>query len=71
MIDAFQAGKIDVLLCHSVAAGEGLTLTRSKRVIIIEPSWTPKDNDQPIARCWRKGQMHEMQSDVFDAGSVA
>ena len=55
-IDAFQAGFIDVLLCQLDAASEGITLTRSSRVIICEAAWTPAKNDQGIARSLRRGQ---------------
>jgi SWI/SNF-related matrix-associated actin-dependent regulator 1 of chromatin subfamily A len=45
-----------VLVCQMAAASEGLTLTKANRVLIAEPSWTPHNNEQAIARAWRKGQ---------------
>jgi SNF2 family DNA or RNA helicase len=46
-----------VLVCQTQAAGEGLDkLKRANRVYLAEPSWTPKDNDQAIARAARRGQ---------------
>ncbi len=45
-----------VIVANIQAAGEGLTLTAASRVLIAEPSWTPKDNAQVIARAWRRGQ---------------
>ncbi len=61
-IDDFQAGKIRVLICQTQSASEGITLTNASRVIIAEPSWTPKDNEQMIARCWRRGQAHQVRA---------
>lgn len=56
IIDAFQHGEIRLLVCQLTSASEGITLTASSRVVMSEPSWTPKENEQAIARCWRKGQ---------------
>lgn len=61
-IDAFQAGAARVLICQTQSASEGLTLTAASRVIIAEPSWTPKDNEQMIARCWRRGQLLQVRA---------
>lgn len=51
-----QDGGSRVLVCQMAAASEGLTLTKANRVLIAEPSWTPHNNEQAIARAWRKGQ---------------
>lgn len=57
-IDAFQRpdNTPRVIVAQIHAAGEGINLTRASRVIIAEPSWVPKDNDQALARAWRRGQ---------------
>lgn len=57
IIDAFQnSSEPRVIIGQSRALGEGETLHAASRVILAEPAWTPKDNDQPIARAWRRGQ---------------
>lgn len=57
IVDAFQGdGGPRVIIGQTRAASEGLTLTRARRVIIAEPSWTPHENDQAICRAWRRGQ---------------
>ena len=40
-VDAFQDGKLDVLLCSTVAAKEGITLTAADTVLFVEREWTP------------------------------
>lgn len=39
---------------------EGLTLTAATRVIVIEPEWNPKTDDQASARAYRFGQKEEV-----------
>jgi SNF2 family DNA or RNA helicase len=56
IVDAFQAGQIDALVCNIQAGGEGLTMTRAKRLFMLESGFTPKDNSQPIKRIHRIGQ---------------
>lgn len=51
-----EDGGSRVIVCQMQAASEGLTLTKANRVLIAEPSWTPHNNEQAIARAWRKGQ---------------
>lgn len=45
-----------VAICQMKAAGAGLTLTAANHLWIVEPSWTPADNDQAIKRILRIGQ---------------
>lgn len=64
-IDAFQAGTLRVLIIQLQSGGEGLTLTKASRVIVAEPAWTPKDNEQAIARCWRRGQTVDVRASLI------
>ena len=56
IVDKFQQGKIQVLICSINAAGVGLTLTKSNHVILAENSWVPGLNQQAIDRVHRIGQ---------------
>lgn len=44
--DAFQAGKVDILLCNIISAGTGWTLDRADTVIFMDNAWNPSDNEQ-------------------------
>jgi SNF2 family DNA or RNA helicase len=46
-----------VFLCQITAGGVGITLTKAKDVVLVEPSWVPGDNVQAIARVRRIGQV--------------
>jgi SNF2 family DNA or RNA helicase len=46
LVDKFQSGKVDVLLCNIQAAGVGLTLDRSDTVIFLDKAFNPADNEQ-------------------------
>lgn len=72
LVDAFQNdGKPGVLIGQTTALGEGEQITAADRVILAEPSWTPKDNDQPIARAWRRGQTKPVRASFATlAGSL-
>lgn len=43
---AFQAGKIDVLLCNIISAGTGFTLDKGEVIIFTDKAWNPSDNEQ-------------------------
>lgn len=45
-----------VFIGQILAAGEGITLTTANQMIIVEPSWVPKDNLQAMLRIMRIGQ---------------
>lgn len=54
--EAFQAGRLDVLVGTLEVLAEGLTLTRADMVIFLEQSWKPSRNEQAKKRIHRIGQ---------------
>ena len=71
IVDKFQQGKIQVLICSINAAGVGLTLTKSNHVILAENSWVPGLNQQAIDRVHRIGQTKTVFIDrVFVKDSI-
>ena len=55
-VQAFQAGKIQVILAGIKAGGVGLDLYSANKLAFIEWSSKPSDNNQAIARIRRIGQ---------------
>lgn len=55
-VDKFQQEDRCRLFIGNSAAQEGITLTAAHDVVLIEPSWTPGDNDQRVDRLHRIGQ---------------
>lgn len=45
------------------AAGAGITLTASNRLLNVEPAWSPADNEQVVMRVHRIGQMRDTTAD--------
>ena len=45
-----------MLICNTVAAKEGITLTRADTVLFLEREWTPTDEEQAEDRVYRIGQ---------------
>lgn len=56
IVDDFQAGKVPVLVASIVAAGVGITLTRSCDAIFVETDWTVANVTQAEDRQCRIGQ---------------
>jgi SWI/SNF-related matrix-associated actin-dependent regulator 1 of chromatin subfamily A len=56
-VRAFQAGEgPQLLVCSTLVAGHGITLTRASNVAFLELEWTPARHDQAEDRCHRIGQ---------------
>ncbi len=54
-----------ILLCSISAASLGITLTRSARCLIVEPSFSPIENSQAAARLHRLGQRRSVLVSVL------
>ena len=65
IVDSFQRGQIDILLCSTMAVKEGLTLTRADTVLFIEREWVPSDEEQAEARIHRIGQDSDSVHSVY------
>jgi SWI/SNF-related matrix-associated actin-dependent regulator 1 of chromatin subfamily A len=57
--------KTKVIICSIKAAGVGLTLTASSRVVFVEFPWTFADCEQCEDRCHRIGQVESVQAAYF------
>jgi len=56
IVDDFQSGSIDILICNTIAAKEGITLTAADTVLFLEREWVPSDEEQAEDRVHRIGQ---------------
>jgi SNF2 family DNA or RNA helicase len=63
-IDGFQKHG-GIFLAQQTAAGIGITLTRAHEIVLVEPSWSPSDNDQAIKRIHRIGQDKPCRARIF------
>lgn len=54
---AFQRGEIDVLIGSALVIGEGVTLTASDELILVERPWRPDQIEQVVRRLHRIGQL--------------
>jgi SNF2 family DNA or RNA helicase len=55
-VERFQNDEIDVLICSTIAAKEGLTLTQADTVLFVEREWVPAYEEQAEDRVNRIGQ---------------
>lgn len=60
IIERFQAGKTDVLVCQTRTGGVGIDLFRSHRIIVYSTTHSYIDFDQLISRVHRRGQQKEV-----------
>jgi SNF2 family DNA or RNA helicase len=56
VVDAYQAGEIDVALGNILAMGVGFTMVRGRFVVFAELDWVPALIEQAEDRAWRMGQ---------------
>ena len=61
VVEAFQAGRYDYVICSITAASTGLTLTRASQVVVVEGTWDPGTLAQAEARCHRIGSKEKVQ----------
>jgi SNF2 family DNA or RNA helicase len=72
-LEAFQAGKLRVLLFTLKAGGTGLTMTAADTIIFLQRSWSMIDNKQAEDRVHRIGsEVHEAINviDIVTEGTV-
>lgn len=55
----FQEGKLDLLLCTVGAANAGITLTRSRNIVLNDEPWDYAALSQLVKRIHRIGQKHD------------
>lgn len=58
VVQQFQEGDLDHVVCTIAKGGVGITLTRSSNPLMIEEDWVPANNAQAIDRLHRIGQQN-------------
>lgn len=66
VVDAFQSGKLDVLLGNIEAAGTGLTLTASCHIVFAQLPWAPGTFGQACDRIYRIGQQRHTTTHILN-----
>lgn len=70
-VEAFQAGRLRVMLATTGAGGEGITLTAAATVVFLQRSWSLIHNRQAEDRVHRPGQERAVTIiDVVAPGTV-
>lgn len=64
-IERFRAGETNLFIGQMVAAGTGITLTRSSTCILAELDWSPSTVSQAIDRLHRIGQKETVNVHYF------
>lgn len=65
LCDAYQAGRLSLLVCSIPTIGVGVTLTRGCDAWMAETSWTPSEISQAEDRQWRRGQSRDVVVTTF------
>lgn len=60
LVQEFQEGKHPVIICSILAAGVGITLTKSHHVMFVEFPWNVAEYQQAYGRAHRKGQTEQV-----------
>jgi superfamily II DNA or RNA helicase len=63
--DFNRADGPSVFIGNVQAAGEAITLTAASRMVMLESTWSPKDDLQAIARIRRYGQTRSVRADYL------
>lgn len=66
VVDAFQAGDVDVIIGNIDAAGTGLTLTASRHAVFAQLPWAPGVYGQACDRVYRIGQERHVTTHVLN-----
>ena len=66
-VDAFQNGRVQVLIGNITAAGTGLTLHAARHVVFCQLPWSPGDYGQAQDRIFRIGQKRHCTTHVLNA----
>lgn len=64
-IDKFQTRDAQVFLAQQTAAGIAINLTAASEIVLLEPAWSPSENDQAIQRVHRIGQDRPCRARIF------
>lgn len=67
VVDAFQGGRVPVVVASIHAAGVGITLTAGHRAVFLEADWTPALVSQAVDRQHRIGQERPVIAEVLTA----
>jgi len=67
IVARFQAGQIQMLLCHPQSASHGLTLTRANTVIWCSPTYNAEHFQQFNQRIYRAGQTQKTETILIQA----
>mgnify|MGYP003323611952 FL=1 len=67
IVERFQAGQIQMLLCHPQSASHGLTLTRAATVIWCSPTYNAEHYQQFNQRIYRAGQTQKTETILIQA----
>jgi SNF2 family DNA or RNA helicase len=70
MVDDFQSGKYNALVCTFGAGGVGITLTAAQNVILVDRAWTSGDVEQSEDRLHRIGQKSAVTATWLQYGKV-